>query len=194
MRVIVTLIVMCGIALAQPTTGEQHSARGQALYKQGKYRDAHAAFAAGFEASKLPAFMFDMAECSRLTGDIEVARGEYGKFLGLDPNGKLAPLARQRLAALPAAPPEPAPPPTTTPPAPTPVAAVPPPAVVAKQVEAARPTAPTPVLRAEESPPLWKRKSVWIAVGVAVAAGTVATIAATRHAECTGACLDWTHQ
>ena len=197
MRVIITLVVMCGIAVGQPT-GEQHSARGQSLYKEGKYRDAHAEFAAGFEASKLAAFVFDMAECSRLVGDVELARGEYGKFLALDPNSKLATLARQRLAGLPpppAAPPaSPAPAPAPAAPAPTPPpAAVPPPAVVATHVEAARPAPATPALHAEEPTPLWKRKSVWIVVGVAVAAGTVATIAATRHSDCTGTCLDWNH-
>jgi hypothetical protein len=42
-----------------------------------------------------------MAECSRLAGDVELARKEYERFLSLDPDAKLAALARQRLAALP---------------------------------------------------------------------------------------------
>src|SRR5258708_1358808 len=104
MKLIVTIVVTVCLALASsaqadPFTGQQHSERGQALYRDGKYRDAHAEFAAGFDASKLPAFLFNMAECSRLSGDAQLARDEYARYLAAEPNGKLAALANQRLAA-----------------------------------------------------------------------------------------------
>jgi hypothetical protein len=49
--------------------------------------------------------MFNMAECSRLLGDATSARAQYARYLALEPDGKLAALANQRLASLPAPPP-----------------------------------------------------------------------------------------
>ena len=207
MRLLLVIGIVCALCVtASADSGQQHNARAKALYHDGKYREAHAEFAAGFDADKLPAFMFNMAECSRLVGDVDLSRDEYTKYLALDPAGKLAPVAKQRLAALPSPKPAPAPAPTptappATPPSPTnepgPAAAstdkptVPTPAVAAANVEAARP-APALQPLVDQPTPLWKRKSVWIAVGLVVVGGTVATIAATHHSSaCVGTCLDW---
>src|SRR5438132_1216362 len=91
-----------GPAGAQPSkdAGQLHNERGQALYHDGKYREARAEFSAAFDASRLSAFVFNMAECSRLAGDTQLAREQYEKYLSIDPDPKLAALARQRLAAL----------------------------------------------------------------------------------------------
>jgi tetratricopeptide (TPR) repeat protein len=91
-----------GPAGAQPSkdAAQLHNERGQALYRDGKYREARVEFSAAFDASRLSAFVFNMAECSRLAGDTQLAREQYEKYLSLDPDPKLAVLARQRLAAL----------------------------------------------------------------------------------------------
>jgi hypothetical protein len=103
-----------------------HYEQGQTLYAAGRFAEARAEFLAGFELSKKPAFLFNAAECARLLGDTQIARDGYNRYLGLEPNGRLAMLAMQRLDELgpathveptpPVIPPTiPAPSPTTTP-------------------------------------------------------------------------------
>jgi hypothetical protein len=104
-----------------------HYEQGQTLYAAGRFAEARAEFLAGFELSKKPAFLFNAAECARLLGDTQIARDGYNRYLQLEPNGRLAMLAMQRLDELgpathveptpPAIPPPtiPAPSPTTTP-------------------------------------------------------------------------------
>ncbi len=106
-----------------------HYEQGQTLYTAGQFAEARAEFLAGFELSHKPAFLFNAAECARLLGNISVARDGYDQYLKLDPNGKLAMLAMQRLAELgpvTSAPPKPSEPAPTPPPAPAPT--LPPPA------------------------------------------------------------------
>jgi hypothetical protein len=102
-----------------------HYEQGQTLYAAGRFAEARAEFLAGFELSKKPAFLFNAAECARLLGDTQIARDGYNRYLQLDPNGRLAMLAMQRLDELgPATHVEPTPPvaPPTIP-APSPTAA-----------------------------------------------------------------------
>jgi hypothetical protein len=74
--------------------------RGNAHYKAGRYLEARAEFAAGYELSRRPLFLFNMAECSRLDGNLELAREGYERYLREAPTGSEAALAKQRLAAL----------------------------------------------------------------------------------------------
>jgi hypothetical protein len=187
-----TLLIVFIIALATSARGDvvaeakEHFRQGESLYQSGHYRDAHAEFLAGFELSHKPAFVFNAAECSRQAGELDTAREEYTRYLELDPAGKHAALARTRLAALgpapkspeaaPAAPPAPAAaaaPPEATP---TPAPHVDPPVVVAERVNA-RPSSSvgetsSPADRSSSS--LWHRKTLWIGIGAALVAGTVA--------------------
>jgi hypothetical protein len=77
-----------------------HYEQGQTLYAAGQYPEARAEFLAGFELSHKPAFLFNAAECARLMAKFDVARDGYDQYLKLDPNGKLAMLALQRLDEL----------------------------------------------------------------------------------------------
>jgi tetratricopeptide (TPR) repeat protein len=77
-----------------------HFEQGQTLTAAGQFAEARAEFLAGFELSHKPAFLFNAAECSRLMGKNDVAREGYDQYLKLDPNGKLAMLALQRLDEL----------------------------------------------------------------------------------------------
>jgi len=117
------------VASAQPKEDARAAAakayfeRGDAHFKAGRYLEARAEFSAGFELSRRPLFLFNMAECSRLNGDADIARETYERYLLAEPNGGQAALARQRLAALsarPAGPAKPEPskpePPKTEPP------------------------------------------------------------------------------
>src|SRR5262245_17494474 len=60
--------------------------RGSAHYKAGRYLEARAEFAAGYELSHRPLFLFNMAECSRLDGNLELAREGYERYLREAPN------------------------------------------------------------------------------------------------------------
>src|ERR1043165_5562369 len=61
--------------------------RGSAHYKAGRYLEARAEFAAGYELSHRPLFLFNMAECSRLDGNLDLAREGYERYLREAPNG-----------------------------------------------------------------------------------------------------------
>jgi hypothetical protein len=116
-----------------------HFEQGQTLYAGGQFAEARAEFLAGFELSHKPAFLFNAAECARLMGKTDVARDGYDQYLKLDPNGKLAMLALQRLDELGPKPAEPAKPAAGPPPivAPTPAPAPLPPPTVAPPAPAA---------------------------------------------------------
>lgn len=123
-----------------------HYEQGQTLYTAGQFAEARAEFLAGFELSHKPAFLFNAAECARLLGKLDVARDGYDQYLKLDPNGKLAMLALQRLDELgpkPAEPAKPAAPPVAAPapaplatPAPAPVVLPPPAAAASSSIPA----------------------------------------------------------
>ena len=195
MMILIALVFAPAIASADSTADDQgklHSDRGQALYREGKYREARAEFERGFELSGRAAFLFNVAECSRLLGEAATARAQYDKYLAIEPDGKLAATAKQRLASLPAAPaavtttplPSPKPvevPPTvvvTTPPAPPPPHAMP----------ATIPAAPHHGSGA--APPL----SAFITGGVGVvalgAAGVLAVRARSKWSDAQDHCVD----
>jgi hypothetical protein len=166
MKTVAMFAVVCVASAAYADSNDQlaqaakaHYEQGQTLYAAGRFAEARAEFLAGFELSKKPAFLFNAAECARLLGDMRVARDGYSKYLDLDPNGRLAMLAMQRLAELGpgqgSTPPEPtpAPPaPTTTVPAPAPASAptvIPSPAAAAATAS----TAPAPIAITRSSSP-----------------------------------------
>jgi len=194
--VAILLSLVCWTAVARADAiadaGKDHYAHGQTLYNSGDYAAARVEFMAGFELSHKPVFLFNAAECSRQAHDVVAARDGYRRYLELAPDGKLATLAKQRLAELAQPAPAPAPAPVAQAPTPTPPApVVPPPAAAAERVAAAEPAVrivqvtPMPA----ESTPFWHKKTPWIVLGVALVAGSVAAVyAATRHHD-TMACI-----
>ncbi|MFH0903213.1 MAG: hypothetical protein V2A73_21500 [Pseudomonadota bacterium] len=77
-----------------------HFEVGQKLVAEGRFVEAKAEFSAGYELSHRPLFLFNMAECARLSSDKARARELYERYLLEDPQGKLAAMARERLAEL----------------------------------------------------------------------------------------------
>jgi hypothetical protein len=171
-----------------------HFQHGEKLTRAGNHAEAFKQFELGYQLSRRPLFLFNMAECARLAGDPARARGLYQRYLEAEPQGKLAPTARERLAALPApsAPLRP-PAPPTAPPASTRVPAVilTPPAVPPPEAGtvAVTPTAPEPS-PTEPRRPLYRRWPFWAGVGAVVVASTVTAIALTRGGG--GTCPDCT--
>ncbi len=92
------------------SSAKTHFELGQTYSSAGRYVEALAEFSAGYELSRKPLFLFNMAECARLAGDPARARINYERYLAEDPQGKLAPTARDRLSQLAdGTPPEPPP-------------------------------------------------------------------------------------
>jgi hypothetical protein len=162
---------------------------GAKLFHDLQFVDALAEFAAGYELSHRPLFLFNMGECARQLGQVANARQYYTRYLAAEPNGSIAQLAHKRLDELPpdaAAKPAPAPAPAAPPSPPSPP--IPTPAAAAQQV-AQRPAPIPEVPRDSSSHPSWySRWQLWAAVGVvAIAGGT--TYALTRSSGCSG-CVD----
>jgi hypothetical protein len=172
-----------------------HFERGEKLSREGRFREAHDQFQAGYALSRRPLFLFNMGECARLSGDVTRARMYYERYLREDPQGKLAKQATERLAALPAAARPPAAPPAgpspTRAPAPPPSATPSPPPTVSPPAPGLRLTitTPPPARGMEPAPPapaqnaaprpLWKRWPFWAGVAAVVVAASVTTAAVT---------------
>jgi hypothetical protein len=190
LAILLSIVCWTGVARADAIAdaGKDHFEHGQVLLAGGEYLAARVEFMAGFELSHKPAFLFNAAECSRLAKDLAAARDGYERYLQLDPDGKLASLAKQRLAELPPVSPATVPPPAVASAPPV----VPPPAVAAQRIASAEPAVSvvntTPPISIEATP-FWHRKAPWIVLGIAIVAGSVAAIyAGTRHHD-TMACV-----
>jgi hypothetical protein len=85
---------------AREAAAKAYFERGSAYYAAGDYLLARAEFAAGYELSGRPLFLFNMAECSRLNGDLDQARSGYERYLREAPTGSQVGLAKERLAAM----------------------------------------------------------------------------------------------
>jgi len=73
---------------AQPEArARQYFAEGTGYFRGGRYLDAEAAFAAGFELSHKPGFLWNMAECARLLGNRERALELYRRYVKEAPAG-----------------------------------------------------------------------------------------------------------
>ena len=100
---------------AREAAAKAYFERGSAYYAAGDYLLARAEFAAGYELSGRPLFLFNMAECSRLNGDLDQARSGYERYLREAPTGSQVGLAKERLAAMKQPKPEPKPQPPNGP-------------------------------------------------------------------------------
>jgi hypothetical protein len=175
-----------------------HFEKGHRLSDERRYLEAEKEFAAGYQLTKKPLFLFNMGECARMGGNATDARKNYEQYLAEDPHGKLAETARQRLAQLPAErreTPQTAPVAAPAPPPPTKTVAVSEPAPPAAESRADLVSSST---QEPEKKPLWKRPGLWIGVGAAVVviavAGGVGGWAASRGADgCSGSCVDLRH-
>ncbi|MGE3544232.1 MAG: tol-pal system YbgF family protein, partial [Kofleriaceae bacterium] len=182
--VITMMLMLAGVATSHADSAldakaKVHGERGQRLYRNGKYAEARAEFSAAFDLSGRAGFVFNMAECSRLAGDDTVARDHYEKYVQLEPRGKLADLARQRLSDLPA-PIEP------LPPIAPPVTGVPSPAAAAANAAGAQPaiTGVADLGHKTEDRSMWTRWPIWAVIGAGVIATSAVIIVATRGPDC----------
>jgi hypothetical protein len=171
---------------ADDAVARMHNRAGEAFYAAKRYPQALAEFTTGFDLTKRPGFLINIAQTYRKIGKLGRAIEFYRTFLTLDPTSKVGPEVRaliaqienelkERGAEVPAAPsPTPSP---SRPPTPVAIAIVPPPAVN-----------PPPPPR---HPTGW-RVLTWVGLGLTVAAvaaaGGLQGAAVARYNSLKGSC------
>ncbi len=161
-RTLVALLLLsAGVARGGETesaVGRMHFEEGQRRFRAGDFKGALPEFTAGYELTRRPAFLLDIAQCYRLLGDRVRASEYYRTFLTLEPASELAPAVRKLIEEIDA----------------ELRAALPPPPVAA----------PPPAVIAPAPPP--RRRHLASAVLLGVASGALATaviLTATSHAQ-----------
>jgi hypothetical protein len=98
-----SILLLLAVA-ARPAVGDEierfakiHFQAGQEFYQSHKYQEAVAEFNAGYELTKLPAFLLNVAQCHRMLGNDELARDAYRAFVRNSPGSPHAAEA-QKLA------------------------------------------------------------------------------------------------
>jgi iron complex outermembrane receptor protein len=184
MRIIVqTLILSCLplVAFAQPEDARVKLAQdkfesGQTHFTLQEYKQAITDFEDGYRIKPSSTFLFNIAQCHRLSGNVERAIYFYKAYLRADPEAGNRAEVEARIDALE----KPLPPsgtsaprPATTPP-PVMTPATPQPATTPAPVttQATSPPAPEPqVTTSRERTPLYKKWWLWTTVGIVAAAG-----------------------
>jgi hypothetical protein len=189
------------------TKAREYFKAASAHFDAGRYVDAQAEFAAGYELSRKPGFLWNMAECARLLGNTARAAELYKQYLATAPpnapqrtmaEARIAEIDSQKAGPAPAtAPPASAAAPAAAPPAPASPAAVPssvvPPVAASPRDPLAAPppatapaqTAPANALRfdppspREDATPVTGRWWFWTGLAVVAAAATVTGVALT---------------
>lgn len=174
--VVLGALLAGGQAVAQ-APDEQEAARkafreGDAAFKASRFEEALTAFERGYELSRRPRFLLNIAHTQRKLGQMRAALASYRRFLLTDPKPDDRDMAKDMAAEIEALLAEEdalraanAPPPPTQPPQ-----AAPEPLV-----------APAPVVldagsEPDDSPALYERWPFWAGVGVVVVAGVVAAV------------------
>jgi len=93
------------VRAAGPTAEErgqakEHYERGKALQAAGSYADAIAEYQVAYALMPTPEFLFNIAQCHRLSGDKARAVEYYQRYLEAAPRGKGAPEAHAHIETL----------------------------------------------------------------------------------------------
>jgi tetratricopeptide (TPR) repeat protein len=196
---------------SQQARARAYFEQGKKLSAAGRHAEALVEFSLGYELSKRPAFLFNMAECARAIGDSVRARSLYERYLNEAPKGDLSDLAKKRLQGLAPAPAPEVPAEARPARAEVRLAPVPVPQPVA---EIATPQAPPvdvrPSVRLESAPlpradliavpdrdtgrkrSVWRSPWLWAGVGAVVVTSSLLIYAASRDGGgCGVACADF---
>jgi tetratricopeptide (TPR) repeat protein len=95
-RVALALALVTAVGAARPAladapdpatqTARQHYERGQQLFALQRFEPALAAFQRAFDASPIPAFLFNIGQCQRNLGAYEAAIFSFQRYLKLEPD------------------------------------------------------------------------------------------------------------
>jgi tetratricopeptide (TPR) repeat protein len=91
-RALPALLALAIASLAVPARaadpraqGRRHFELAEQRFQKGQYPAALAEYQAGYELTRLPGFLINIAQCYRLTGDLRRARAYYRKYLVVVP-------------------------------------------------------------------------------------------------------------
>jgi tetratricopeptide (TPR) repeat protein len=153
-------------------TARQRFAEAERHFQAGLFADALAGYEAGYEASPLPGFLVNIAQCQRRLGELETARSTYRKFLVAAPDSPLVPEVKVIIAELDQALAE-----TTSSATGGPSLAAPEPAAKRKTLGAAAPAlAPDPATPPPGPRPSRTRWWLWGTLAAAAAGGAAAAL------------------
>lgn len=102
----VLLLVLAGgatpcLALEDdPAAAKSHFTMGTRLYEIGEYRQALDEFKAAHLAKPDPAFLYNIAQCHRQLGDLDMAATMYRRYLAVSPNAKNRVEVEKRIAEI----------------------------------------------------------------------------------------------
>jgi tetratricopeptide (TPR) repeat protein len=94
----VTLFIALLTTDAGARPGQALFERAQARFSEGRFDEARADYQAAYNLEPLPAFLFNIAQCYRNTGDYERAQLYFHRYTVREPRGPNRPAA-ERLAA-----------------------------------------------------------------------------------------------
>ncbi len=197
--VILVTALSSGKAFAQDDSqarARQHFIHGQAAVDAGRFHEAYEEFERGYALSQRALFLFNMAECARHEGRLEIARRDYERYLEAEPEGAMVATARQHLSELPA-PAAPVSAPTVEP---APAASVQQPSSAEDDGPAQVSVAPDALAVPSEPAPvdtveIWEDWPFWTILGgsIAIAAGvTIGVVVGTSGSDapaCMGNCI-----
>jgi hypothetical protein len=98
--VVLTLVLVGGVARADAGGARSHFLSGLQLYSQGKYAEALREYQAAWVQWEDPELLLDMAECNRHLGKLDLAREQYHGFLERAPQSPLRGSVERQLARL----------------------------------------------------------------------------------------------
>jgi hypothetical protein len=85
-------LLVCAVLLAAPVhaadprvEGRRHFELAEQHFKRADYPAALTEYESGYQLTRLPGFLINIAQCHRLTGDLRKARGYYRKYLVVVP-------------------------------------------------------------------------------------------------------------
>jgi tetratricopeptide (TPR) repeat protein len=181
-----------------PAAARSHFAMGTRLYEVGEYRQALDEFKAAHLAKPDPAFLYNIAQCHRQLGDLDLAATMYRRYLVASPNAKNRTEVEKRVAEIEAdlaagkqQSPEPVRAPVPEPVGPSPAEPPPLPAV-----QAANPVSSNLIQVSSEPKPARSifnlRVLRWVGVGVTgalvVGAITTGVLARSKYNDLKGSC------
>jgi tetratricopeptide (TPR) repeat protein len=172
--------LLVALSLCRPAAADSRSqmqrsfAKGNRLYKRGRYVEAKAAFAAAYDAYPAPGLLFNLGQCSRKLRESKNALTYFREYLRLKPGARNRAEVERTIADIEAAtaprPPPPGPPAPETPPVePAPPAVAP----VVEAPPAIQPIAQPVTITQAPAPATWP---AWTLMGVGAASAALGLV------------------
>jgi tetratricopeptide (TPR) repeat protein len=104
MVLVLATVAAEGSSVAPAPAGERpgraYFARAEAKFNVGRFEEALADYRAAYEAEPLPAFLFNIGQCYRNTGDYDSAAFYFRRYTALDPDSPNRPVAERLIVEM----------------------------------------------------------------------------------------------